>query len=342
MKKCLVLFLFLITTLNIYADCPHCYRVARVLINLKNGQEFYGYAPLYSGDLDINQNFKEKQELKTEVELHEKNISFTKETYSREPYFHFLIKSEEIQEIMISEIVSIKFIKWTDLYGAGKLNQVKSSIVEKLLSNKISYYKMINKGAEDILYISTDTSFNSKDFGFFLSIIYGEKAYESPLRSYPSKYDESTILDSTSIYIIAKDIKVFKHRMNEYFLQLSKNECTDEKIKTYIALMKHNFEIEQKYLDMSYDYLMNKNNAKLKEFIEQNLSRIYTEVSIQNEYKNNYFYSLYNTVDEKDYLKYFIKLLRVYNLFNDSKEMNEIQDKILKQENLYTLHFYGD
>lgn len=341
MKKSLVFFLFLISTLNIYADCPHCYRVARVLVYLKNGQELNGYVPLYSRDLDINQNFKEKQELKSEIGFHEKIISFTKEIYSREPYFKYLTKSEEVQEILIGEIISVKFIKWTDIFGAGKLNQVKSSIVEKLLINKISYFKVIDNGAEEILYISTDTSFNSKDFDAFLNIIYGENAYVSPLSSYPHKYDETTRLDS-AIHIIAKDLMVFKDRKNEYLLQLSKCEFKDERIKTYIALMKHNFEIEQKFIDMSLDYLQNKNKAKFKEFIELNLSRVYTEVSIQNEYKNNYFYSLYNTVDNKDFLKYFIKLLRLYNLFNNNKEMNELQNKILKQENLYILYFYQD
>ncbi len=167
-------FLFLIIplvslTTILRGDCPHCYKVANVIVIDDKNHENIGYIGIYGSmyrDLEDYEPLVEGMEITGILDL-PNTISFADSIYSF-PHVGDFFMSEEIRQIEIGSKTSIIFLKWENLHGAGKFNRLSRENITKLNSGAVTGIAEVDGGISTYKYINLNQDIPDWEFRLFV------------------------------------------------------------------------------------------------------------------------------------------------------------------------------
>jgi len=267
-----ILIFTLFFALQLFADCPHCYTVAKVKIVRAGEGDLTGYIPIYSSE-SSGKKFLKGRELKNDLSKDEfrKKIIFTAKYYSFKKIGTF-VAEEDIGEIKSENIKSIVFIKWIKNFnGAGSFSSLPERKITLLESAKSMQTIRHSHSVSDTVFINPDYKIPAKEFKLFTDYEPEKEGVDElyelyDILLYPENYKRRHKKYPSTDFIA--DLLEKAGKMATGHVEKLSFRCKNRKVESYLSLQK------QKYLKRSYfysavlEYLQNPDSQKLRSFIK--------------------------------------------------------------------------
>jgi len=242
-------FILTITTLcalsiSLYADCEHCYSIAKVKLLFKNEETKEGYIQIFGGYLDwrVRDNITAGDEIKKNLSKDVKEITFVPELYEL-PEIRMVACKEEIQNFTVSEIDKIIFQSWERVGGAGEISNLPRKDILNLKNKEILNIKVSRGSVCDVFYINQNPEISEKDFNLLLQ----------------GRRNEFPVIFRKVIYKNKEKIKP-EEPLNTYKLL---KVVKDDKKQIERYLKSFNSPPKNKYLAQYFDYLTEVYNRRI-------------------------------------------------------------------------------
>jgi len=308
MKKGIMVLIiwFLIIPLYLFADCEHCYTVAKVKLQVKDNTIKEGYSPLYGWYFKGKKNLLEGCELKTKFVIDVKEIQFFNRYYSF-PEIGSIVIKEGIEKIPINEITKIILVKWEKISGAGEVGNLSRIDVEKIIKKGISSVERIIGNVSDTIFINLNKKLSNNTF-------------KKLIRYSPYSLSESI---GDSFYYIHHVIVFGKVNKDEkYNVQSISNMLQDAILKEKKEIETLNIPTEDKEIDKYLSIFRAKFNLRIKFYnailllVRDNDKRLMEEFILRD-------------VDEQELKKILSGNLRSLDSYKDTLRKTEIITKQL-------------
>ena len=247
LKRVIILLLFILTIpFCLYADCPHCYTVAKVKLIMKNGNERFGYIPIYVRYGDRDEIVKDV-DLKDYLSLTKQDsIHFVKTYYTFER-IGSMFAEEDIEKIIWDSIEHIFFLSWErDFTGACELDKLPLETIQKLKNEKILHVERVIESTYDVIFINQNPDVSEKEFNLLIKYSPTEVTIEEFYslyhlivfpQNFQVRYGKPLPLDTVTNSLL-KSIEYVKKQIENL-----SDSYTNPHIRNYLLQIKSKYEI---------------------------------------------------------------------------------------------------
>ncbi|MBT7470333.1 MAG: hypothetical protein HN692_08030 [Candidatus Cloacimonetes bacterium] len=186
--KSLTLFIIFSSFSISWADCPHCYTVAKIELTLrKNGEIKKGYIPIHDGALTYGSPYRHKpipkENLTNRLTNHAQGISIDfAENYYYVDKIGFLVAEEEVQKIQKKSVEKIIFIEWVEQFsGAIAFDTIPLKNIKKLQKHTIYHVERVSESCHDNIFVNLNPDISEKELKLFIKYLTEYNGYRNDM-----------------------------------------------------------------------------------------------------------------------------------------------------------------
>ncbi|WP_299438539.1 hypothetical protein [uncultured Aquimarina sp.] len=322
--KTLVLTTFFIIYYQIsFADCGHCFTIAKIKIVYNNGNEevsnfkFFRQYVLDNNEIEprINQSIRKYFSSKTDT------IQVVDSIYQIENIPAFIDKKSE-RNILFNKVKDIILMEWTSIGGAFELPSLPSNTIKRILESKSFLTETKIFHVHDEVYIYTDSKLSSDEFSFLIKESYN---YAEPTSSVRIKIEDRKKNKYPNKLEINRGLKSHFSGLNKKIDSIS-NISINAEINEYFQIFKNDLKKYREYLELVHTYLNTKEIDYVQNFVFE---------CIEKKHIKNILLDIINQDTNTERKTY--ELTNASYLFENGKVLNRKFDQILKNENVIVL-----
>ncbi|RKZ23323.1 hypothetical protein DRQ16_01480 [bacterium] len=274
LKKLAYLLFIIAPVVQVYGGCPHCFRVARVKLIEKNGDERTGYIPVYYENISP----ENERRLSTGDDLKKVLSPLPAAVYFVEKYFSFkeignVVIKEDVEKISMEDIEKIIFIRWEKFWGAIHMPYLPREEMMKLRRKKILHVEKVSGQTVDYYLINLNPEIPEEEFKLFVKYSpieiqdFLRVVYHLTRLSPRRRARKDTTIDMERLKgTIQKALSYIDEGIKELSIPW-KNKYIGE----YLDSIRHTFQKRREFYSALLSYIESKNTEPLETFINKEI-----------------------------------------------------------------------
>ncbi len=263
---------FLIQSLQ--ADCPHCFTAIKVRLEYVGGQTEEVYMKFFrSYELERDeQRPAVGEDVKPYLSSGKETIFVVDTIYHIKPHFR-IVEKENIREVAIQQVESIKLIAWTEVGGAGELPRLPHESIQRIIKSDTLLTTSREYTCFDNYYIYPNGDLSRKQFDAFIqfAIDYSET---NPTLSRSLIQGETFREQSEKKESV---LEIMDWAFDDFYQQVDRRikdrvGCDfSPKFHTYFTQQKSALRLKKDYYTLLQYYLKTGKTEELISFVDENV-----------------------------------------------------------------------
>jgi hypothetical protein len=262
--------LFIVTLSTIvYADCEHCYTVARVSVVLNTGDNINGYIPVFGSDIpnDKYEPMVPNSDLlrKFTLKVRRDSITFI-DTFYTIPNVGYVVCTENIRKLPCLQLKKVLFKKWIDDFsGACELPNIPQKTLKQILSSPTLCAYSIKESCSDRIYVNIDSTLSKDDFTLFMEYSPGSQFDTGGLRTLFNAYSADRMTSAQYLNFIEDEIITCNMILKSITVNYT-NKTGHKDIDDYFAYLEKDYGNMIRFYQTTCQYLKDSNKITLTNF----------------------------------------------------------------------------